>query len=458
LDKHRQHPKNIRIAPWPIKSKQHRSTTVEQTASHMTDQPTKGSRLVIFLVVFIDLLGFGLVLPLLPVYAKAYSQDQTGIQLGMLMASFSVMQFLFAPFWGKLSDRYGRRPILMVGLFGSVVSYSLFGFATTLDDPKTVLMLLFITRIGAGISGATISTAQAYIADTTTPKTRSKGMALIGMAFGAGFTFGPLLGMIALIGKEDTPGPWPGYAAAVLSACALCLAIFKLPESRTIDSASAARKRFDLQAFKTAIGIPSIGLILLASFVCIFSFANFETTLSLLIKGNNKIATAPFQFSNIQICATYAFIGVMLSVVQGGVVRRVAGRFKDATMATGGAMLQVLGFAVMLLAMNEANASILFVALGIVTTGFAFMQPSLLALLSRRSNPEQQGVIMGVGQSISSLARIIGSGIGIPLLTIHLNLPYFVAIGLMTCGVLVIISAGRTGKDYGDSPQLLTSE
>jgi DHA1 family tetracycline resistance protein-like MFS transporter len=425
----------------------------------MTDQPTTGSRLVIFLVVFIDLLGFGLVLPLLPVYAKAYSQDETGIQLGMLMASFSIMQFLFAPFWGKLSDRYGRRPILIVGLLGSVVCYSLFGFATTLTDPELTLILLFVTRIGAGISGATISTAQAYIADTTTPETRSKGMALIGMAFGAGFTFGPLLGMIALIGRDDTPGPWPGYVAAVLSAFALCLAIFKLPESRTIDSASAARKRFDLQAFRTAIGIPSIGLILLASFVCIFSFANFETTLSLLIKGNNNnIATAPFHFSNVKICATYSFIGIMLSLVQGGVVRRVSGRIKDATMATGGAMFQIIGFAVMLLAMNLANDWILFVALGIVTTGFAFMQPSLLALLSRRSNPEQQGVIMGVGQSVSSLARIIGSGIGIPLLTIHLNLPYFVAIGLMTCGVLVIISAGRTGNDYGDSPHLRTNE
>jgi MFS family permease len=370
------------------------------------------------------------------------------------MASFSIMQFLFAPFWGKLSDRYGRRPILIVGLLGSVMFYSLFGFATTLTDPEMTLILLFVTRIGAGISGATISTAQAYIADTTTPETRSKGMALIGMAFGAGFTFGPLLGMIALIGREDTPGPWPGYVAAVLSAFALCLAIFKLPESRTIDSASAARKRFDLQAFKTAVGIPSIGLILLASFVCIFSFANFETTLSLLIKGNNKIAAAPFHFSNVKICATYSFIGVMLSLVQGGVVRRVSGRIKDATMASGGAMLQIIGFAVMLLAMNLASDWILFVALGIVTTGFAFMQPSLLALLSRRSNPEQQGVIMGVGQSVSSLARIIGSGIGIPLLTIHLNLPYFVAIGLMTCGVLVIICAGRTGNDYGDSPQL----
>jgi len=423
----------------------------------MTDQPTTGSRLVIFLVVFIDLLGFGLVLPLLPVYAKHYSQDETGIQLGMLMASFSIMQFLFAPFWGKLSDRYGRRPILMVGLLGSVVFYSLFGFATTLTDSELTLILLFVTRIGAGISGATISTAQAYIADTTTPETRSKGMALIGMAFGAGFTFGPLLGMIALIGRDDTPGPWPGYVAAILSAFALCLAIFKLPESRTIDSASAARKRFDLQAFRTAIGIPSIGLILLASFVCIFSFANFETTLSLLIKGNNKIAAAPFHFSNVKICATYSFIGVMLALVQGGVVRRVSGRIKDATMATGGAMLQIGGFTVMLLAMNLANDRILFVALGIVTTGFAFMQPSLLALLSRRSNPEQQGVIMGVGQSVSSLARIIGSGIGIPLLTIHLNLPYFVAIGLMTCGVLVIICAGRTGNDYGDSPQLRTN-
>ena len=424
----------------------------------MTDPSRTGSRLVIFLVVFIDLLGFGLVLPLLPVYADTYSTDSSGIQLGLLMASFSIMQFVFAPFWGKLSDRFGRRPILMVGLAGSVFFYALFGFATMIENQQVTLVLLFVTRIGAGISGATISTAQAYIADTTTRETRSKGMALIGMAFGAGFTFGPLLGMVALLGKEDTPGPWPGFVASFLSAIALCVAVFKLPESRTVDSASAAHKRFDIRAFQHALRIPSIGLILLASFVCIFSFANFETTLSLLIKGTETIEVRPFEFTNFQICGTFAFIGLTLSLVQGGLVRRLAGRFADDKLATGGAITQIIGFTVMLFAINRADTTILFIALGIVVAGFSFMQPSLIALLSRRSDPEQQGVIMGVGQSISSLARIIGSGIGIPLLAWHLNMPYGVAIVLMACGVFVIVSAGRRGSDFSTPTSVVSNQ
>ena len=145
------------------------------------------------------------------------------------MASFSLMQFLFAPLWGRLSDRIGRRPVLIVGLLGSVVFYALFGVASI----QKSLLLLFVARIGAGIAGATISTAQAYIADTTTPQTRARGMALIGAAFGLGFTFGPLLAAAAILGsgKEVSNSPWPGFVASGLSAVALLLAIFRLPES-----------------------------------------------------------------------------------------------------------------------------------------------------------------------------------------------------------------------------------
>ena len=168
----------------------------------MTDSPRKASLLVIFLTVFIDLLGFGMVLPLLPIYAKDFARQldlseghtQVGLLIGLLMSSFSLMQFIFAPLWGRLSDRVGRRPVLMVGLAGSVVFYSLFGIATVYRS----LPLLFVSRIGAGIAGATISTAQAYIADATSLENRAKGMALIGAAFGLGFTFGPLFGSLAL--------------------------------------------------------------------------------------------------------------------------------------------------------------------------------------------------------------------------------------------------------------------
>ncbi len=153
------------------------------------------------------------------------------------MASFSLMQLLFAPLWGRLSDHIGRRPVIMVGLAGSVVFYSLFGVATVMVS----LPLLFAARIGAGIAGATVSTAQAYIADSTSLAERSKGMALIGIAFGLGFTFGPLLGYLAVPGGREA-GPWPGFAAAGLSAVALLLAFFRLPESLRPDSRSATRK------------------------------------------------------------------------------------------------------------------------------------------------------------------------------------------------------------------------
>ena len=172
----------------------------------MSDSPRTGSLLVIFLTVFIDLLGFGMVLPLLPLYANQFGTDGGGWMLGVLMASFSVMQFLFSPLWGRLSDRIGRRPVLMIGLAGSVVFYALFGVGSVMES----YWMLLATRIGAGISGATISTAQAYIADTTSLEKRPKGMALIGMAFGMGFTFGPLLGFFAVRNEMENPGPWPG--------------------------------------------------------------------------------------------------------------------------------------------------------------------------------------------------------------------------------------------------------
>ncbi|MDP6446358.1 MAG: MFS transporter, partial [Pirellulaceae bacterium] len=281
-----------------------------------------GSLGVIFLTVFIDLLGFGMVLPLLPLYAQQFSADQAGWQLGLLMASFSFMQFFFAPIWGRVSDSIGRRPVLLVGLFGSVVFYALFGIATEAQS----LVLLFVARIGAGVTGATISTAQAYIADCTTVEKRSKGMALIGMAFGLGFTLGPLFGLLAVPSGQGAPGPWPGYAAAIISAVALLLAIFRLPESRHEGSENAGKSILDVGGFKHAVATGSIVLVLISIFICIFSFANFETTLSMLIKGGEAAPDSPFQFEWRSICLTYAFIGVTLSLVQGGIVRRLSGR------------------------------------------------------------------------------------------------------------------------------------
>ncbi len=402
--------------------------------------------MVIFLTVFIDLLGFGMVIPLLPIYADQFTVDESGWQLGLLMASFSAMQFLCAPLWGRLSDRIGRRPVLMIGLAGSAFFYLLFGIATVMKS----LALLFVARIGAGVAGATISTAQAYIADSTTLEDRPKGMALIGMAFGLGFTFGPLLGFLAVPDRQTAPGPGPGYLAAGLSLVALMLAIFLLPESKHAGSQQAQRGVFDLAGLRAAVAVPSITLVLAAIFVCVFSFANFETTLSLLIKGNPDRPSPPFAFSWGQVCLTYAFIGFTLALVQGAVVRRLAGRVSEGVLACVGALTEIAGFGMIVVAIGQGSPPLLFAALGIVVVGFALMQPNLNSLLSRRTDPDRQGMILGVGQSVSSLARILGAALGIPLLRIDSTVPYYSAAILMAVGLLLVATAARSGGDFGE--------
>jgi MFS family permease len=427
----------------------------------MSDAPNKASLLVIFLTVFIDLLGFGMVLPLLPIYAKDFalalnvevSHSRIGLLIGLLMSSFSLMQFVFAPLWGRLSDRVGRRPVLMVGLAASVVCYALFGVATVLKS----LPLLFASRIGAGIAGATISTAQAYIADATSLENRAKGMALVGAAFGLGFTFGPLFGFLAVPSGSGDPGPGPGYAAAALSAAALALAYFKLPESLKPASQAAERHWFDMASLRDAFGRPAIGLLLVTMFVCVFSFANFESTLSLIISATD----GPYAFDFRRVCLTFAFIGFVLSVVQGGLVRRLSGWLSETTMAATGALIEIVGFMLLGRAAAGYSLELLLVGLAVVVSGFAFITPSLNSLLSRWSDPRKQGGILGVGQSVAALARIFGPMAGIPLfenraLAARLDvqsavLPLTLAGVLMTVGLILIVAAARRGRDYGTS-------
>src|SRR5271156_3268410 len=216
---------------------------IPATPPEAPPRSNRSALLIVFLVVFIDLLGFGIVLPMLPRIARLYvaelvpeTEPKTiGAIVGLLMSSFSLMQFFFAPIWGRISDRIGRRPILLLGLAGSVLFYTLFGYAASLPtDTRSAailaLALFFIARIGAGIAGATIATAQAVIADSTPPDKRKHGMALIGAAFGIGFTFGPILAAVALIALPDNLEA-VGYVAATLSLVALVLGIRLLPET-----------------------------------------------------------------------------------------------------------------------------------------------------------------------------------------------------------------------------------
>lgn len=401
------------------------------------DGPSRGSLLVIFLTVFIDLLGFGMVLPLLPAYAEFFVTDAVGLKLGILMAIFSIMQFFFAPIWGSLSDRIGRRPVLMIGLLGSVIFYSLFGIATLWQS----YWMLFFTRLGAGIFGATISTAQAYIADTTSKENRSRGMALIGMAFGMGFTFGPVIGYFALPSGEGDPGSMPGFLAAGLSLVALLIAYFVLPESLKTDSESANQRRFDMASLRQVAVNRAVVLVLITIFLCVFSFAMFETTLSILIKQS-------FKFSFREICLTFAFIGFTLAFIQGGLVRPLSKRISESILATSGAALEVVGFVIVIYASYYQDLTLFFTAMIVIVTGFSFLQPSLNSLLSRRADPMKQGLVLGVGQSVNALARIFGSLFGLPLLTIGVAAPFSLSAGLMLFGAIFIWMAVRAGGDF----------
>jgi MFS family permease len=416
-----------------------------------SNQPTatRGSLLVIFLTVFVDLLGFGIVMPLLPVYGKQLGMS--GPMLGLLMAVFSLMQFLFAPLWGRLSDRIGRRPVLIVGLLGSTILYLLFGLASLWKS----VPLLFLTRIGAGIAGATIPTAQAYIADCTTLEKRARGMALIGAAFGLGFTFGPLLAAAALFSAISADqsqvneaaiaaSPYPGFVAGTTSGVALLLAIFLLPESLRPDSQAEHRKIFDVAAWRTAFLTPSIPTLLLTLFISIFSFGGFESTLSLFLKDPRL----HFGFKIQYIPLFFAYIGVVLMLVQGLLVRRLTTRVPELTLAVAGCIVSILGFIMLTAATQLHSVAFLMIATAVEVSGFAFINPTITALISRRSDPTKQGSIAGLSQSMSALARIAGPLVAMPLFEMEYMAPFGVAILGMLGVLMLLLTSAKGGSDF----------
>lgn len=387
---------------------------------------------IVFLVVFIDLLGFGIILPLLPRIAEDYVKRilpdatwQTGLIVGLLMSSFSLMQFLFAPVWGRLSDRIGRRPILLLGLLSSAIFYGLFGYAASLaidTSAAAALILFFVARIGAGIAGATIATAQAVIADSTPPEKRKHGMALIGAAFGIGFTFGPLIGFGGLWLTNYWYGvkylPIIGYSAAAMSAIAWLMGLALLPETRVATEVSTARRRLmDWSAIQHALADASIGPVILTFFIASLGFGAFEVTLALFLKDT-------FGYGEDDSFLIFAFIGFVLMLTQGVLYRRLASRVSEVSFMGMGILFMAVGVALMgLIALvigwgYEASLewkATLFVALTASVVGFAFLTPSAQALVSRRTPADRQGEILGVNQSASAMARILGPVFGVTL-------------------------------------------
>ncbi len=416
---------------------------------------------IVFLVVVIDLLGFGIVLPLLPIYGDLYvghlidsNSHWVGAIVGSLLAIFSLMQFIFAPIWGRVSDRVGRRPILLLGLAGSVIFYALFGFGSDLPAAEwagLALTLLFIARAGAGVAGATIATAQAVIADCTPPERRKHGMALIGMAFGIGFTFGPLVAVASLRFFPLHKGV-VGYFAAGLSLIALILGMVLLPETRRFSEAPPlTRKWFDWNAVRFALSNPAVGPVVWVFFLTTLGFTMFEVTLALLFKDAMKIGIEDNGY-------LFAYIGFVLALAQGVLYRRLAKRVSEPTFMAVGIVLMGLGMAslagVSWAAIQPLEYrleyrtlfTLLLVSLTVAVTGFALLTPSAQALVSRRSDPEKQGEILGVNQSASAMARIVGPLISLPLYFVNHLLPYLLG-GVLMLLMLALIPRIRRGKD-----------
>lgn len=391
------------------------------TAPTPSGRPSKAAMYVVFFVVVIDLLGFGIVLPILPRLANTYAGSagvsdpvHVGVLIGALMSVFSLMQFIFSPIWGRVSDRVGRRPVILVGLVGSVVFYALFGYACSLDaeQARLALILMFAARIGAGVSGATISTAQAVIADCTTKEKRAQGMAYIGIAFGIGFTIGPVLAGVALsVFPDDLQVV--GYLASVLSFLALLLALRKLPESRRPTGPGAKKHWLNVGQLFETLKTPTVGTLVLIFFLATFGFAKFEGTLALLTGAEG------FEYSVNQTTWIFAYVGFVLMVTQGGFYRQLVkkrGEVACMRLGVGFMFLGLAGIAAVVLGQDIPLRQVaFFIALALGVVGFAFLTPSAQSLISKRSDPDRQGEILGVNQAFSALARILGPFLGIVL-------------------------------------------
>ncbi|HZU34616.1 MAG TPA: MFS transporter [Gemmataceae bacterium] len=399
---------------------------------------------IVFLVVVIDLLGFGIVLPLLPYYADRLlyplfpgggQEAVFGVLLGLVMAAYSLMQFFFSPMWGRVSDRIGRRPILLMGLTGSVVFYTLFGLASDVGAAGYAalgLALLFASRIGGGMAGATIGTAQAVVADCTTPEKRAHGMAMIGAAFGIGFTFGPLIGFASLYLPWDGS---PGYIAAALSFVAVLLGLRLLPETRKAAGGGHLRRRLlDMTATMKVLRTPVVGILVLAYFLSTFAFGGLESTLSFVNQilltakdvashaQQHGLAKEAFRSTERLNFLIFAYVGFMLALMQ-GIYRTLVSHVGEARFLRLGVVLLTVGLlggvAVLCTWQDMANVGWRMTAgLSVMTVaviGFAMMNPSIQSLVSRRTDPARQGEVLGVNQSMASLARVLGPFVGMAL-------------------------------------------
>jgi multidrug resistance protein len=355
---------------------------------------------VLFLTVFIDLVGFGIVIPVLPLYAENF--HATPMAIGWLTGIYSGMQIIFTPILGKLSDRFGRRPVLLVSIAGTAVGFALMGMAQSLT-------LLFVARILAGITGGNISIPQAYIADVTAPEKRSHAMGMIGAAFGLGFTFGPLIG--GLMSRISYGAPF--YFAAGLAVVNALLVYLILPESLSREQRAKPHEEASIsEVFRHGRG----GMFALVVATYFFLIAGFSIMTTLFALFNEK----RFGYDAHANGYLFGFVGLVSVIVQGGLIGRLVKTFGEVALTRTGMILTTLSLAFLPFC---NNLTLLLLVCAGLSCGSGFASPPLSGLASQMIERSWQGRALGVMQSAGSTGRLLGPLIGGWLLMFDLRKP-----------------------------------
>lgn len=383
--------------------------------------PMNRAFIPVLLTVCLDLVGFGIVIPLLPYFAEEYGA--TPAQVTWLMATYSLAQFLMAPVWGRLSDRHGRRPIMLFSTFATAVGLLAFGLAPTLG-------LLFLFRTLHGAATANISTAQACMADLTTPANRAMGMGLIGAAFGFGFTVGPFLGgELSRFGYHV-----PLLVAAGLSFLNFALAFFLLPETRKPGPSEGHQRSLSPAAFLAVARHPVVGLCVVLTFVLTSAFALMESTFTLFAKHVHGLDA-------VHVGRMFGVVGLSAIIIQGGLIRRLVKRYGEGPLVIAGVVILAVG----LFLLPELPPTLpMLGSFLVISVGQSITNPSLNALISQGTAPSEQGFVLGTNQSMSAIARVIGPTLGGFLYAgVGPRAPFFVAGGVLVLSLFLVRAALR---------------
>ncbi|MCL4281574.1 MAG: MFS transporter [Flavobacteriales bacterium] len=384
--------------------------------------------LILFLTIFIDLMGFGIFIPVIPVYARELNASDALV--GDLGALFSLMMFIATPVWGSLSDRYGRRPVIMIAVAISAVSYVIFAHAST-------LFLLMASRMLTGLGSGNITAAQAYITDITPPEGRAKAMGIIGAAFGLGFIFGPPLGsfVFAHSGVE-----WVGYLAAALCLLNLWAVWAFLPESLAHRDAGRKVRVKPVSGAWAALKDQRFRNLYLISFIFITASSMMQMTVALLWIDD-------YHLTEKQIGLMFAAVGVASAIVQGGMIGWLQHTFGEHRLMVYGSLCLVVGLGMIPFIPLAWFVPLSAVSIALIALGNGCLNPTILSLLSRNAEQHEQGEVLGTNQSFGSLARIAGPALGGRLYSMGHALPYVTAGAIMLAVLYYVRDLRRAPTD-----------